>query len=219
MVDVVAFLVLWLSHWYDSCPCHAQELQVGHISSWSKRNRLRERVALGGDCVMRSRRAPELAAGVMMEFIHKFLEVCASTILGELAQLGLDQESVGIILQEFSNTRRHIWFTMVVKHSYWFHEPWCLFGIGHANVGIARACARKCLRLRHKLLQTPDKAIHALTKLVLFDQRFLQQLIDFANGTDMDNLKDLVIIAAMFRFAYTSETVFQCAILCFSPLP
>lgn len=206
MVDIIAFLVLWLEHWYDSCACHAQEIQAGNMSSFAKRARLRAR--LGGECVMNSRRAPEMAVGAMMSFMGKLMEVGLSALRAELAQIGLvDEESVGIILQEFTRARRYIHFTMVVKHSYWFHEPWCMFGIGHRNLEVARRCARMCLRLRTRLLAQPTESIHALTKFVLFNERMLSQLIEFANGRDMADLKDLIIVAALFRFAYTSELV------------
>ena len=143
-----------------------------------------------------------------MSFMRKLMHVSISALRAELAQIGLvDQESVGTILQEFARARRYIHFTMVIKHSYWFHEPWCMFGIGHRNDEVARRCARMCLRLRNRLQAQPTESIHALTKFVLFNERMLSQLIEFANGRDMEDLRDLIIVATMCRFAYTSELV------------
>ena len=207
MVDVLAFLILWMSRWYDACPCHSDEINAADMSDWRRRSRLRERVC--GNCVMNARRGPEMASGCMMEFLRKLLDVGVSVILCELAQIGLDQSDTGAILHEFIQARRHIWLTMVVKHSYWCYEPWAFFGLGHLNVGIARACARRCVRMRGRLLAQPGKPIHRLTKLMLFNDTMWDELNRFASGCDMEALKNLVIFAAIFRFAFTSELVFE----------
>ena len=205
MVDVLAFMVLWLSNWYDACPCHSEQLSADQINNWRKRAALRER--LGGDCIMGSRRGPEFACGAMHQFVKRLMEVSSNVILAEITQLGLTQADIGSIMLEFSRARRHIYFTMLVKHSYWAHEPWCLFAIAHHNVQLARLAAQRCLRLRERLLREPFRQIHWVTKVLLFDERLVQQLRAFANGQPMDDLKHLLIVAALFRFAYTSELV------------
>ena len=143
------------------------------------------------------------------------MQVSATVIVAEVTQLGLTQADVGRIMLDFSRARRHIYFTMMVKHSYWAHEPWCLFAISHHIVHVARAAAQRCLRLREQLLREPFKPIHWITRLLLFDERLLNQLRAFANGQSLDDLKHLLVVAALFRFAYTSESVFD-AWLCFS---
>lgn len=175
------------------------------MNSWEKRAQLRKRLA--GDCVMNSRRGPECAVGAMMDCVDKLLGLSSAVILAELTQLGLDQDSIGIILQEWTAARRHIYFNMVVKFSYWHHEPWMFFGLAHRNIVLARRCARRCIRLRSRLLGQVHKPIHYITRLLLFTEKLWAQLQDFANGRDMDELEDLKILAAMFRFAFTSENV------------
>lgn len=205
MMDVLAFLVLWLSNWYDGCPCHNAQLTANDINSYQKRSRLRER--LGGDCVMNSRRGPEFAVGAMMQFVRHLLDVSLAAIVSEIAQVGVNQDEIGIISQEFTRARRHFWFTMVVKHSYWSHQPWCFFGLAHHLEHIARSCAKRALRLRESLLRDRSRAIHWITKLLLFDTTVVRELQAFANGQPVDELKTLVVIVSMFRFAYTSEIV------------
>ena len=206
-MDVLAFLVLWLSNWYDGCPCHSVELTSDKINSWQKRAKLRER--LGGTCVMGSRRGAEFASGAMLAFVRRILEVSAHVILAELTQLGMRQDELGSIMLEFSRARRHIYFTMVVKHSYWGHEPWCFFAIAHFSEDIARRAAQRCLRLRERLLREPFRPIHWITRVLLFNPKVLEQLRAFASGQSLDDLKELVILAALFRFAYTSDSVFR----------
>ena len=174
MLDILSFMVLWLSRWYDSCPCHFDKLNAWDMNNWAKRARIRE--IFGGECVMNGRRAPEFSSGAMMGFVRELLSICTNVLLAELAQLGLQQDSIGIILQDFANARRLFWFTMVVKHSYWSHPPWCFFAIGHRATHIARACARRCLRLRQDLLREPFRPIHYITKFMLFSDRMVTQL-------------------------------------------
>ena len=206
MIDIIAFVVLWVSVWYDSCSCHSEQLTADKMNSWRKRGAFRER--MGGECVMNSRRGPDFACGDMLSCLRGILNMSNTALLAGLAYLGLDQASIGSIMQEFGRARQHLWFTMSMKHSYWSHEPWIFFGIAHRAERIARAYARKCLRLRHRILRNPLRPIHYITKLLLFTQRFLEQLQLFANGEPMENLKELGVLAAMFRFAYTSDLVF-----------
>lgn len=175
------------------------------MNSWAKRAELRKRLA--GDCVMNSRRGPECAVGAMLDCVDKLLGITSVVILAELIHLDLDQESIGIILQEWTIARRHIYFTMVVKLSCWSHEPWMFFGLAHCNILLARRCARRCVRLRARLLGQVHRPIHYITRLLFFNEKMWAQFQDFANGRNMDELDDLKILAAMFRFSFTSENV------------
>ena len=207
MIDLIAFLVLWLSHWFDSCACHIEKLTIANMNTWHKRAQMRD--TLGADCVMNSRRGPEMAAVQMLKFLQNLLRMGSTVLLSELAYLGLDQESIGAIMQDYSRAKQHLWFTLTMKHSYWSHEPWTFFGLAHRDQTTAQAVARRCLRLRDRLLREPFKQIHYITKLLLFTERLLSQLRQFAAGTPLCNLKELALIVAMFRFAFTSETIFS----------
>ena len=158
---------------------------------------------------MNSRRGPEMAVGEMLVFLQNLLRMGNTVLLSELANLGLEQSEIGTIMQEFSRAKQHLWFTLTMKNSYWSHEPWNFFGLAHRDEATARALARRCLRLRERLLQEPDKAIHYITKLLLFTEPMLSQLRRFAAGTPLDVLKELSVILAMFRFAFTSEIRFS----------
>ena len=144
-----------------------------------------------------------MATGEMLRFLHNLLSMASAVLISELAYLGVDQESLGRIMQDFTRAKQHMWFTLTMKHSYWSHEPWCFFGLAHRDHTTAQAVARRCLRLRDRLLREPSRPIHYITKLLLFSKDLLSQLMQFANGVPMDNLKELAILVAMFRFAYT----------------
>ena len=207
MIELIAFLVLWLSHWFDSCACHIEQLTLAKMNTWQKRAQMRE--TLGGDCIMNSRRGPEMATGEMLTYLQNLLRMASTVLLSELAHLGLDQAAIGKIMQDYSRAKQHLWFTLTMKNSFWSHEPWTFFGLAHRDEATARAVARRSLRLRDRLLREPHKPIHHITKVLLFTDLLLSQLRRFATGTPLDSLKELALIVAMFRFAFTSETGFS----------
>ena len=153
---------------------------------------------------MSSRRGPEMAAGEIMLMVRRLLEAISTSLLFELSALGLEQIDIAAIMRDFSAARRHIYFTMMVKNSYWGSPPWLFMGLGHRNVDIARAVARRCLLLKEKLdLLAP---IHYVTFQILFVPLLLSQLQDFAAGADLTTLPELFVYACIFRFAFTSDT-------------
>ena len=71
MVDVVGVLFLYMSGWFDTCPCHGEipGLRPGDYSHQTRRSywaRKSER-----DCRMSGRRSFEFAAGEMLAFVRR----------------------------------------------------------------------------------------------------------------------------------------------------
>ena len=145
-----------------------------------------------------------------MTFLRNLLTMSVTVVLSELAFLGLAENEIGIIVQDFQRAKQHLWFTLVMKHSFWSHEPWVFFGLAHRDERVAQAIARKCLKIKPRILWEPVKAIHYLTNLLLFTPELLSDLTRFANGQSLDTLPRLAIVCAMLRFAYTLNIFFTC---------
>ena len=78
MVDVFAWLFLYMSHWFDSCACHSSLPGDDDMSGRERRTYYRSRLSLE-KCCMVCRRAPEMASGVMFELLGcPFLPTCAT---------------------------------------------------------------------------------------------------------------------------------------------
>ena len=72
--EVVAFLILVLSSWFDSCPCHSPRIGIDNAASRSRRKNYWHRVGLN-KCLMCGRRAPSFASGEVMEYIREIFKL------------------------------------------------------------------------------------------------------------------------------------------------
>lgn len=153
---------------------------------------------------MTCRRAPEFASGKMFQFLRILLNAGVAALSLDLAAalvLGSDQVEV---LREFATERAYIWFTFVVKFSFWQCLPWSLFGLGHTDEAVARMVANSCLQQFATL--PVGSTIHWLV-LVFFvgDSVVAHELRLFAAGAARTTLPVLMRFMARFRFALTSE--------------
>ena len=73
---------------------------------------------------MRGMWAAWLAAGELERVVDGLLNAAYTTLLIEIAAIGLDDAQRGIVLRDFDAARRHIWMTLVIKLSFWRLLPW-----------------------------------------------------------------------------------------------
>ena len=153
----------------------------------SRANRKYYQRQLQCSCVLSGRRGPNFAAKDFMQLVLRLLSTAHNVLLVELAGMGVQDGDLTIVMREFSAARRHIWFTLTVKMSFWQSVPWLFFGIGHMNTDVARAIARRCLQLRVRI--EANDPIEWFTFVLLFTERGFRELQDFANGADIATLR------------------------------
>ena len=132
-----------------------------------------------------------------MKLAERLLNAVHNTLVVELAGLGVIGADIGRIMRDFANGRKHIWFTLVVKASFWQQLLWHFFGIAHNTLHLARACATRCLQLKENIL--PGDPIHWLTEMLLFTERGFRELVAFAQGGPMETLHFLIRFAGTLK--------------------
>ena len=156
-------------------------------------------------CPMRTLRAPECAAGEHFQVMRSLLTRANGSLLFHEALSCLQPSDRRIVLCDFARARQHTNLCMQLRWSYWLQLPWCLFGIGHHDVGIARSCARRCLLLYEQL--TPGATIHKLVSLLLEPGTIVSEQVRlFASGQrDLSQMPALQLWAAKFKFPPITE--------------
>jgi hypothetical protein len=163
MQELFAWVILALSHWYDGCPCHDK---FDAVEAFQQRRRGNQYYSRISKCALAGRRAIDFASGDLQRVVSSLLEIACNALLVELAAMNLSAAEIARVMRDYTIGRRHFWLTNVIKHSYWNQLPWQFFGIAHPDVGIARACAVRCLQLAQTLTETDG--IHWLTFVLLF---------------------------------------------------
>lgn len=135
MLDIIAWLILFLSAWYDGCTCHADVPGAAEMSSRSRRTYYVRQQSLKR-CVMCCRRAPELAVGALNAVLARLLQVSANALDIELVQMVVSDEHRAQIVRDFGIARRHIWGTFQLKFTFWQQLPWHFFGIAHRRMDV-----------------------------------------------------------------------------------
>ena len=115
---------------------------------------------------------------------------------------GCSEEDKQLIIHDFTNIRRFMYFYFQLKFGFWQQLPWLLFGIGHWNINLARSVARKLLRMRPKA--DALRGDHYLVILLLVLPVGRSALAAFARGDDMTSW--LKRMAARFRFTNVVQT-------------
>jgi hypothetical protein len=146
MLDIIAWFFLECSSFAEDCPCHWVAPSADEFSRRDRKKLFREKTVLKS-CPMSGRRAPELAGGMLLSMLFDWLELCATTLLIELSLLGLNEESKAPIMRDFTQARRHIHFSFLLKFSFWQQLPWILFGVGHHRMPIAIQCSIRAIKL------------------------------------------------------------------------
>ena len=70
--------------------------------------------------------------------LRRLLELGYNVLILELAEVGVGAADRAIIIGDYGNMRRYVFFVFLMKFSHWQQLPWVLLGLGHANISIAR---------------------------------------------------------------------------------
>jgi hypothetical protein len=203
MLDRISEVLLAIAAWAEGCACHSGDpLLYGPTRHQRVRVFAAQTGGAAGTCPMKTRRAFELAAGGLWRLLRRFFQIVNTALLLDPLTAALSEEGRALILREFGNARRHIYFTFKVKCSFYQQLPWVLLGLAHYNVRKARACGRRALAL---VRAAGNVAHHWLVRVICIEPLGLEQLVRFVCGEDLSALPLLERMAARFKFAMVTE--------------
>ena len=139
--------LLQISTWSEQCPCHwTAEVNV----HGSRRQFLAERQRLlfgSSRCPLRCMRAAEAAAGDFMQYVRKLLSMASTVFRTHYCMRALTGPQQAQLLADFSNGKRFILFSLMIKTSFWQQLPYALCGISHFDYGMAKVMVQRCFDL------------------------------------------------------------------------
>ena len=150
--------------WLQSCPCHPKQSKHDDPAPESKHT----------SCVMTGRRAPELAAGFLADFVKDKLE-------GAVRMFPAQSE----LYADYAAGLQHINFLLQFKFSFWSRLPYSLLAIAHPNESVARNSARRILGQWETFTPEQRAAAHGVAREFLEDtgvRSFRRILVGFIQG-------------------------------------
>ena len=139
-----------LSSWCEGCPCHG-------FSS--------ER------CILRGRRAPELASGMFIRFLTETFATASSMFTAVASGLGESSQEWEALSKDWNCACDIAVAALHVKTSHWSQLPWLLCGLGMADPEAGRAAGRKAVELYQSC---ENDALSASARRHPMTQRFLK---------------------------------------------
>ena len=203
MLDKVAEVLLHISMWAESCPCHGHSQALHGTQRHARAAAFKRRWDESG-CPLRTMKAVELVAGYIFTLLNDCLGIVNSSLLHDPLVARLDAEGKAKTLREFASLRRHIFFTFSAKLAFWNQNTWILIGLAHSDCDIARSCCRRAVTMADSVVDWAKQ--HPITQALLQPgSRGRQMLQEFIDGRDLQSLPLLESYAAMFRFVRVTE--------------
>ena len=202
-----------LAAWAERCPCHDAlqhkyrqytPIQALRIEFGSRADSMHGHIS----CPMRGRRAPEFAAGAVMEMLDSLWEESFTTLVMDCRHL-LSHVQWSELMVDFARGKAHCTYIIMTKLHHWQQLPWVLAGLAHVNEDVARRCAATALA---SFDQTPDNSVvhHRLTmKFCSHASPLRQNLQDFVNGTSRADLHIFYAEVARFFFIPVTERTIE----------
>ena len=202
MVSELGNIIEHIMFWCESCPCHGHDEALQGKAKHTKKG-LFARIGLHS-CPMASRRAPECAAGQILEFIRQGLQSLRGVVTLQNSFLACSESDRQVVLSDCSHAKRHCMFVATVKFANWEQLPWVMMGVAHHDVDVARQCASRALRL---YAAAGDEAQRHPMSHVMCARGTVghEQMVAFIEGQSLASLPLLSRIAAKWKFVPICE--------------
>ena len=202
MVKQLGDTIEHVMNWCEACPCHGHDESLQGKAKHSKKG-LFARIGLHS-CPMASRRAPECAAGAILEVIRQGLQSMERGLVLHSSFLACDEGARQVVLSDSSHGKRYCMLVANIKFSHWEQLPWVLMGVAHHDADKARQCASRALRLY--AATGSQVAQHPVSKqLCCPGTRGHAELSAFISGEPLCNLAFLRRFAAKYKFVSVCE--------------
>ena len=152
MFSELASCIRSLMEWVESCPCHYSK-DIRYAQSGAKRrrwfqahmkSRLSSSSSSSSSCVLRTRRAPEIAAGCFDDIFKVLFDTSAALLVSRL-QANLTPLESQVILGDWESGRQALALTLTVKLAAWRRLPLLLAGAAHHDEALARSMMAKAV--------------------------------------------------------------------------
>ena len=130
-----------LMKWSEGCACHWNLCQQS--ADDFKTLRMCER------CPWRGRRAPDLAAGELLEELKQLGKREGTKLFSSLPK-HLPANDKTAIMRDFRKGRDYLMFMLTLKTTHFQRQPWRSFAIGHKDFAVATKALRETLESDHQ---------------------------------------------------------------------
>ena len=214
--------VLWLESvpealavWCERCPCHDAFYRIR--TSVDPNFRLSQARLFSHHfgkgcfrCPMAGKRAPELAAGALLEHIQVLWQDCFATVLlgdhgpGDTTDLEEKQ-----LHDDIEICRASIHVQLKAKLGFYNRLPWYLFSLAHVSECVARQCAMHAVAMYS--VDSRPGAHHRITEQLLRPGTPFRLCLDrFISGEARCTLPaEFVNVVASCRFVPVAETTIE----------
>ena len=152
-------------------------------------------------CPLQARRAPECAAGRLLEIAREGFQASQREVLLSPSLASCSEEDQTVVVGDFNHARRYSMLVCTLKFSFWEQLPWLLMGIAHHDSRKARTCAARALHL-----QDASPCEHELARLLCSaGSQGRREMTAFVRGESLSNLPLLQSYASKFKFVPISE--------------
>ena len=171
----IADLLQHISAWCEACPCFSKSDVAAFDSQDLEVLQLHKK-----QCPLRTRRAPELAAGKMEEFLTQVAHVTAARLLTEPKIMSLQASDRDLIFTDVAAAKQRILLVLQLKLSFWQQLPHAIFTLGHVDPSVVASGAARVLLLHDQQMSGSDHPV--VKKLCADDGELRLQLEACANG-------------------------------------
>ncbi|CAE7765568.1 unnamed protein product [Symbiodinium sp. CCMP2592] len=199
MIKHIGETIDHIMFWCESCPCH------GHNTALQGKSKhrlpgLHSRIGMAS-CPLQARRAPECAAGRLLEIAREGFQASQREVLLSPSLASGSEADQTAVINDFNHARRYSMLVCTLKFSHWEQLPWLLLGIAHHDTQTARSCAARALQL-----QDAAPCEHELARLLCSaGSQGRAEMTAFVRGEPLSNLALLKTHASKFKFVPISE--------------
>lgn len=160
MVITLHSIARKLRGWSEGCVCHDfMRKNIKDRGSFWRRSLQKDfGVDWVSSCPLAGMRAPEMAAGAVLETFDNFASMVFDRFKVEVFQLQIyrvSPQDLQVVLLDFDRGRAAMELCLRLKTQCWQSLPWLLFGLSHHDEGVARRIA---CRARGQFEATPIDA-------------------------------------------------------------
>eukprot|EP00439_Symbiodinium_sp_Y106_P082342 s887_g21.t1 len=152
--------------WFQACPCHPP-------GEASEDDDLCKHYAA---CPMKGRRAPELAAGFIVDFMRERLQSAADVF-----------PSNSDLFLEYVAGLQHFSFMLQLKFASWAAMPHSFLALAHPSERTARVACRRLLGEWEFLSEGDKQSAHPLCHAFMSDTSVRDSLVRFGQGSGRDS--------------------------------
>ena len=193
-----------LAGWAEDCPCHSKV--CAGLGQYRRSKLLKAHYGGVPVCPMAGKRAPELAAGHVLEVFQGLAQQTLTDVLSE-SPLPLDPEMQRDLVRDFGLARNHMQVVLLSKLDHWMRLPWKLCGLAHAEEAVARRVAGE---VKDRLQQCPEAELRHRLTLKFLSGPLHDELIRFADGVAYADLSmEFRTAVAPLRFIPVTETIIE----------